>query len=116
MRTIIDSDRGPVYTLLCLAVAFGLIVGAGIVPILYLFGWIAGLLLTLLIPYLWLDLAVILALIVYYTGVFIAATVATLIWDPAVHIVDSAFQSITGAMSTATNYVTGFWNSIPSLV
>ena len=116
MRTIIDSDRGPIYTLLCLAVSFGLIVGLGIIPIMYLFGWIAGLLFTLLIPYLWLDLAMIFALVVYYMGVFIAAAVGTVISGVVTEAVDSAFQAVTNTVNNVTSYIGGFFTSTPALV
>lgn len=92
MRSAFLSDRGLLYVLACYAVAYGIVLGAGVIPLLYAFGTLAGMLFVFLSAYIWVEAAVILAAIGYYIGVFLAATFATLIYVPIVNAVDYVFS------------------------
>lgn len=102
MVSFFPSDRGTLYTIACAAVAFGIVVGAVIIPILYAFGFLAGMLFMFLSAYIWLDLAFIIAAIVYYTGVFIAALCGQFIVQPVMGVVDSVVQTVVSWIPSIT--------------
>lgn len=102
----IDSDRGTYYTILCYAIAYGLVLGCVAIPLLYAFGWIAGMLFIFLTGFLWIELAAILAAIVYFTGVFLTAVATTFIYTPAVEMIDSVAQQVTTWWNTIISTVT----------
>lgn len=104
MASFIASDRGVIYTLACYAVAYGLIISGGVIPILYAFGYFAGLLLVFLSAYIWVELAVLIAAFVYYVGVFIAACFGVYVYGPLVQMIDNTW--------CAVRDFTWNWNSI----
>jgi hypothetical protein len=88
----LDTDRGPAFTLLCLAVAFGIVMGAFALPLLILCMQIAGLIFLGLSYLIGSLLADIIATIIYFSGAFAIATVATVIYEPVAVYVSDAFS------------------------
>lgn len=110
MRSVLDTDRGPSYTLCCMAIAFGFTIGAIAVPLLMLSMWIAGII-AMGLAFTGVIIASIIASIVYYTGVFLASYAVTIAYAPIAVWVDSWLPSVWDATASAVKTVSTALNT-----
>ena|SRR5688572_392393 len=99
----LQSDRGDTFTLLCIAVNFGLVCGCFVIPGLILSLYVAAAVYTAVSFVFAETIALCIGMAVYYTGMFLVCTIAPVVYETTYNAVAAGCDIVAQGVCAVTN-------------